>query len=81
MSTFRTTKELIYGEQTLPAIEQARVDMFDSLMYVIDAAGGYSPGFREQIRDGMTVLELIDALAQNGVRFEYDRSQRYKFTG
>ena len=78
MSTFRfrTTKELIYGEQGLPDIEQARVDMFDSLMYVIDAAGGYSPDFREQIYEGMTVLELIDKLAQNGVRFEYDRSQR-----
>lgn len=76
MSTFRTTKELIYGEQTLPAIEQARVDMFDSLMYVIDSAGGHSPDFREQIRDGMSVLELIDKLGQNGVRFEYYHSQR-----
>ena len=78
MSTFRfrTTKELIYGEQTLPAIEQARVDMFDSLMDAIDGAGGHSPDFREQIYEGMSVLQLIDKLAQNGVRFEYNHAQR-----
>lgn len=76
MSTSRTTKELIYGELALPPIEQARIDMFDSLMYAIDSAGGHSPDFREQIYEGMSVLQLIDKLAQNGVRFEYYHAQR-----
>jgi hypothetical protein len=45
-------------------------DFYTSLENAITAAGG-----RLRIEDEMTIQELAECLAQNGVRFVYDRNR------
>ena len=60
----------IFELLTSPGVqEQARLEMYNSLMTAIYEVGGDPASFREYIIKGMTVIELIDRLGQNGVRF------------
>jgi hypothetical protein len=65
--TNKSIQELIYGGSN--PVEISRVEMYKSLMNAIDFAGGSKEFFHERIGKGMTVVQLIDDLAQNGVRF------------
>lgn len=63
----RNIQELLADKLT--RVEQDRMDMYINLMDVIKCCGGNPECFAKHIKDGMTVSELIDSLAQNGVRF------------
>lgn len=54
-------------------IEQARNEMLESYCVAIQEAGGNAEMFLSDI-DTMTVGEMINHLAQNGIRFTYTRS-------
>lgn len=63
----RGIEELLTRE--ISDTEQDRIDMFDSLMSSVIMCGGDSTHIEEKVLSGMTVLELIDILGQNKVRF------------
>lgn len=53
-------------------IEEKRVQMLNSLCDAVSQAGGDSFIISEAVlRKNMTVVELIDRLAQNNIRFIY----------
>lgn len=52
-----------------------RMNMLISYINAINDAGGDSKSFVSDIGT-MTVREMIDRLAQNGVRFVYEKPQR-----
>ena len=63
----RTIKELLCNNLT--HIERDRLDMYNSLIDSVKEAGGHPVNFKISILNEMTVLELIDLLGQNNVRF------------
>lgn len=66
----RSIKEIIYDERS--TVEADRVAMLDSLLESICRANGSPKYILDKIvRENMTVVELIDTLAQNKVRFVY----------
>jgi len=65
--TNKSIQELIYGGSN--PVEISRLEMYKSLMVAIVCAGGSKEFFHEKIGKGMTVVQLIDDLAQSGVRF------------
>lgn len=64
----KTTRELLYPKP-MNIIESDRLAMFSSLLQAINEAGGDVTMIKKHIGAGMTVLELIDTLGQNGIRF------------
>lgn len=66
----RSIKEIICDERS--TVEACRVAMLDSLLESVRCAD-CSPKYilDKMVRENMTVVELIDTLAQNGVRFVY----------
>ena len=59
------------------SVEADRVEMLDSLMQaVFDAGGNPQLFFNKVIKENITVVELIDALAQNKVRFVYNGDKK-----
>lgn len=65
----KTIKELLSGYSE---VEAGRLAMMDSLLESIAECGGDSFKYKLDILDGMTVLDLIDSLGQNNIRFYYD---------
>ena len=51
--------------------QEPKMEMIASLVRSIERAGGASGTIIKQVVDGMTVIELIDCLATNHVRFTY----------
>jgi hypothetical protein len=55
-------------------VERHRLDMYYSLMKAIEEGGGSASSYKHYIlEDRMSVVDLIDALGQNGVRFTYKK--------
>lgn len=65
----KSIKELLTG---FSKVEAARLSMMETLLEAIEECGGSSLKFKKDILEGMTVLALIDSLAQNNIRFYYD---------
>lgn len=65
----KTIKELLSGYSE---VEADRLAMMNTLLESIAEGGGDSSKFKLAILEGMTVLELIDSLGQNDIRFYYD---------
>jgi len=59
-------------ESQIKSPELHRAEMLDSYMLAIAECGGSAASFISKI-ETMTVKEMIDRLAQNGVRFTTDR--------
>lgn len=65
----RSIKEIAL-ESRLNIYESGRLEMFESLIRAINLAGGNSESIVDDILNKeMTVIELIDCLGQNDVRF------------
>lgn len=73
----RKIKDII--ENRVDKLEQKKVDMFNSLLNSVKLAGGSDEMIKEDVLDGMTVLELIDILGVNNIVFTYI-AQKPKFT-
>lgn len=65
----KTIKELLSGYSE---VEVGRLAMMNTLLDSIVNCGGDPFKYKLDILDGMTVLELIDSLGQNNIRFYYD---------
>lgn len=61
--------DLIYKTNT--TIEQDRLLMYRSLLESVAIKGGDTILLEQSILSGMTVIKLIDTLAQNKIRFTY----------
>jgi hypothetical protein len=62
----RALKELI-GKHSVN--EQRKLNAYRMLLSCIDKVGGSTSHYENKILEGMTVLELIDALAPNKITF------------
>lgn len=70
----KSISELIKDKNT---VESLRIDMFNSYIKAIKDAGGNFDFFVDSINK-MTVAEMIDLLATNGVRFTFDKKGALK---
>jgi hypothetical protein len=62
----------LFKDRRVKSPELHRAEMLDSYMLAIAECGGSAASFISKI-ETMTVKEMIDGLAQNGVRFTTDR--------
>jgi len=62
----------LFKDRQVKSPELHRAEMLDSYMLAIAECGGSAASFVSKI-ETMTVKEMIDGLAQNGVRFTTDR--------
>lgn len=66
----RNIKDILMNKTD--GVESQRKEMFDSLMDAVEKAGGNKQVFWDYVvYHDITVLELIDKLGQNNVRFVY----------
>lgn len=65
----RTTKDIL--SDVFPKVEQHRIMMINSLLLATAQCGGCPDLLKEKVISGLTVLELVDMLAHNNVRFTY----------
>lgn len=66
----RNIKDILMNKTD--SVESQRKEMFESLMDAVEKAGGNKQIFWDYVvYQDITVLELIDKLGQNNVRFVY----------